>query len=74
MKLTQALKLKVGQYVYHTEKKNADGKTAMRAKVTSVKTWKRDSSKIEVHVKRGLKEFAVFNENELQYITEIEPN
>ena len=68
MTLEEAKSLTIGQTVYHTSKKNADG-TPMRAKVTSVKTWKRDLERVEVHVKRGLYAFACFNERNLDEIS-----
>ena len=68
MNLTQAKTLKQGQLVYHVTKKNADG-SPMRAKVTSIKTWKRSPNRVEVRVKRGLYEYAVFNETELDQLT-----
>lgn len=67
MTLEQAKALRVGDMVHHATKKNADG-TPMRARVTSVKTWKRDLSRIEVHVKHGLYDYVVFNESELDLI------
>ena len=71
MRFLQAKKLKAGDMVYHMIKKNADG-TPMRAKVTSVKTWKRDLTRIEVRVKHGLYDYAMFDENELHLITTSE--
>lgn len=68
MNLQQAKMLKQGQMVYHTWKKNADG-SPMRAKVTSVKVWKRSPERVEVRVKHGLYDYAVFDENSLQEIT-----
>lgn len=68
MTLQEAKNLKQGQLVYHVSKKNSDG-SPMRAKVTSIKTWKRSPERVEVRVKRGLYEYAIFNENELHYIT-----
>jgi hypothetical protein len=53
--------------VYHSWKKNADG-TPMRAKVLSMKIWKRNESRVLVSVKRGLRDFAKFDENELDQI------
>ena len=70
MNLQQAKSLKQGQMVYHVSKKNADG-TPMRARVTSIKTWKskKNIGRVEVRVKRGLYEYATFNENELEEIS-----
>ena len=67
MTIEIARSLKAGDYVYHVEKKNSDG-TPMRAKVTSVKKWIRNPERLEVHVKRGLKEYAVFNEDSIYQI------
>jgi hypothetical protein len=72
MLINEAKELRIGQTVYHTSKKNADV-TAMRAKVTSIKTWKTRPFNVEVHVKRGLYEFAVFYEDELLELTTTEP-
>lgn len=72
MKLETAKTLKQGQMIYHTSKKNADG-TAMRARVTSVKNWKRSPDRVEVRCKRGLYDYATFNETELDQITDVEP-
>jgi len=73
MTLTEAKNLRRGQTVYHTSKKNANGKTAMRAKVTSVKTWKRTPERVVIGVKRGLYEYAKFNELELDQLSTVEP-
>ena len=67
MTLNAAKSLKSGDTVHHVSKKNADG-TPMRAKVTSVKTWKTRPNAIEVHVKHGMYDYAVFGENELSLI------
>ena len=67
MTLQEAKNLKAGDYIHHVIKKNADG-TPMRAKVTSIKTWKRSPGRVEVRYKRGLYEFGVFNERELDQI------
>lgn len=68
MNLQQAKNLKQGQLVYHLSKKNSDG-TPMRAKVTSVKTWKRSPDRVEVGLKHGLYDYAKFDEIEIQWIT-----
>jgi hypothetical protein len=67
MTLEQAKRLAAGSYVHHVTKKNADG-TPMRAKVTSVKTWKTRPDEILVNVKHGLRDFASFSERELDQI------
>ena len=66
MTIHEAKRLKPGDYVYHNTKKNADG-SPMRAKVLSVKVWKRNPERVLVSVKRGLYEYAKFDEN-LVYI------
>ena len=65
MNLSEAKKLNSGDYIYHKIKTNADG-TPMRAKLTSVKTWKRSPERIELRYKRGLKEFGVIDEQEIE--------
>ena len=70
--LDNAKRLAAGTIVYHTTKHNADG-SAMRAKVTSVKTWKRSPGRVEIHVKHGLYDYAVFDENDLHLLTTDEP-
>jgi hypothetical protein len=67
MNLQAAKALRKGDYVHHVTKKNADG-TPMRAKVTSVKTWKTRPEKVEVHVKHGLYDYTWFSESELDQI------
>ena len=67
MTLSQAKALKPGCMVHHVSKKNADG-SPMRARVTSVKTWKRSPDRIEVRVKHGLYDYATFSESELGQI------
>ena len=67
MTLQEAKNLRAGDYIHHITKKNADG-TPMRAKVTSIKTWKRSPNRIEVRCKRGLYDYATFTENELNQI------
>jgi hypothetical protein len=67
MTLNEAKVLKRNDYVHHVTKKNADG-TPMRARVTSVKTWKTRPNEIEVHVKHGMYDYAVFRAYELGQI------
>ena len=67
MTLNEAKGLRAGDMVHHVSKKNADG-TPMRARVTSVKTWKTRPNAIEVHVKHGMYDYATFGENELSQI------
>lgn len=59
-----ALTLKPGNYIHHVSRKNADG-TPMRAKVTSIKTWKTRPNDIEVHVKHGMYDYAIFDASRL---------
>jgi hypothetical protein len=67
MTLDQAKALQTGDYVHHVTKKNRDG-SPMRARVTSVKTWKTRPTEIIVSVKHGLYDYAKFNESELDQI------
>ena len=67
MNLQEAKQLRTGDYIHHVTKKNSDG-TPMRARVTSVKTWKRSPERIEVRYKRGLYEYGAFIESELDQI------
>ena len=68
MTLQEAKNLKQGQYVYHKTKKNANG-APMRAVVLSIKTWKTRPNEIIVSVKRGLRDFAKFNQDEIHILT-----
>ena len=67
MNLQEAKQLKQGDYIHHVSKKNSDG-SPMRARVTSIKTWKRSPECVEVRYKRGLYEYGAFNERELDQI------
>lgn len=67
MTLNEAKALKNGDMIHHVSKLNADG-TPMRARVTSVKTWKTRPLAVEVHVKHGLYDYATFDESELSQI------
>jgi len=52
--LNQAKNLTYGNQLHHVSLKNADG-TPQRFRVSGkVKTWKRDSTRIRVPIKRGL--------------------
>ena len=60
--LEQAKNLKVGQVVYAIGYYNSNG-TAQRFEVQSqAKTWKRNSERVEVNLKRGFKEFVTLTE------------
>jgi hypothetical protein len=67
MTIEEARQLKRGDYIHHVTKINADG-TPMRARVLSVKTWKRDPLRIVVSVKHGLYDYASFSAFELSAI------
>lgn len=67
MNLQEAKQLKQGDYIHTPKKLNADG-TPMRARVTSVKTWKRSPERVEVRYKRGLYEYGTINEREVDMI------
>lgn len=67
MTLDEAKSLRHGEMVHHVSRKNADG-TPMRARVTSVKTWKTRPNEVEVHVKHGLYDYAVFSQYDINLI------
>ena len=67
MNIQEAKTLKAGDYIHHVTKKNSDG-SPMRARVTSVKIWKRSPERVEIRYKRGLYEYGAFNEHELGQI------
>lgn len=64
MNIQEAKSLVQGSTVYHNTKKNADG-SRMKAKVLSVKTWKTRPDDVLVSLKRGLYEYAKFNQDEI---------
>ena len=68
MTLLEAKNLKSGDYIHSLDRKNADN-TPMRARVTSVKTWKTRPDEVLVSYKRGMYEYGKINQNEL---TELE--
>jgi hypothetical protein len=70
--LGQARSLTAGKTIYSIDERNSDG-SAQRFKVLSVKTWKRDTSKVLVSLKRGLKEFVKIDEDQLRYFSLEEP-
>jgi hypothetical protein len=73
IKLWQAKNLKCGQVVYAIGYYNSDG-TAQRFKVCGKpKTWKRNAKRVEVTLKRGLKEFVLLTELCLDEFSLIEP-
>ncbi len=71
MKLSEAKNLEQGQTVYHRTKTNADS-SPMRAKVTSVKIWKRSPDRIEIGLKHGLYDYTKYNETEIKYLSSKE--
>ena len=71
--LGQAKNLKCGEVVYAIGFYNSDG-TAQRFKVCSKpKTWKRNSERVEVSLKRGLKEHVLLTELCLEEFSIEEP-
>jgi hypothetical protein len=64
MNLQEAKNLAKGGYIHSTTKKNADG-TPMRARITSIKTWKTRPNEIEIHYKHGMYDFGTIRQNEL---------
>lgn len=66
--LKQAKELKPGQIVYHAIYDNADG-TPQRWRVNGkVKTWKRSPDRVQVPVKRGLKQYDYITEDDLHLV------
>jgi hypothetical protein len=56
MNLATAKALAQGEYIHHVSVKNADG-TPARARITLIKIWKREPDRIELHYKRGMREY-----------------
>ena len=56
MTLETAKTLTQHSYIHHIVLTNADG-TLMRARITSIKTWKTRPDEIEIHFKRGLYDY-----------------
>lgn len=55
MTLTQAKRLRIGDVLYHTINRNADG-TPQRWRVSGkVKLWKRSPNRVQVPIKNGLR-------------------
>jgi hypothetical protein len=67
MTLQEAKNLVQGSLVHHVSKRNADG-TPMRAKVLSVRTWKRSPDRVLVSLKHGLYDYAKFDEREIDQL------
>ncbi len=64
MKLKQAKALQSGDYIHSKSRFNSDS-TPMRARITSVKTWKTRPDSVLVKYKRGLYEHGTLNQNEI---------
>ena len=62
----QTLGLGYGDWLYHRTKRQAGGREPLRVRVSgSVRTWKRDPTRIEVPTKWGLRGHHVITEREL---------
>lgn len=59
-------------YVYHRTAKRRDG-TACAAKVTSIRTWKRDPNRWEIGWKYGMYEYGTITPQNASEWTTIEP-
>lgn len=57
MTLGEAKELCGGQWIYHCDARQGDKTVPFRARVTSVKTWKREPDRVEVRAVHGLKQF-----------------
>jgi hypothetical protein len=64
--------VKQGDYVYHRTVKKADG-TAAGARITSVRTWKRDPNRWEIGWKYGMYEYGKITPYDASEWTRIEP-
>lgn len=65
----QAKVLRHGQTLYHRINRNRDG-SAQRWRVASVvKTWKRNSSRIQFTVKYGLRTWGIVREYDLELLS-----
>ena len=65
MTLQEAKNLAIRQIIYHAYFPNADGSPQRWVVNGQVKTWKRDSNRVRVPVKRGLYEFGYLMEDNL---------
>lgn len=66
--LEQAKRLKHGDILYHVTLKNSDG-SAQRWRVNGkVKTWKRDVTRVQVPLKRGLYSHGYLTEHDLELV------
>lgn len=64
MTLSEAKSLKSGDYIHSITQKNADG-TPMRARVTSVKTWKKRPGQVLIGYKHGMYDYGKLTEMDL---------
>ena len=67
MTFAEAQTLKTGDTIHHLSLKNADG-SPMRARVTSIHRWRKQPNRIDIHVKHGLYDFAIFDETTIDTI------
>lgn len=66
MTLEQAKSLGYHSEIHHDTIKQNGGKSCYRARLTSApKTWKRDSSRVEIRFVHGLRSFDYINETYL---------
>ena len=66
--LEQAKALSPGDILHHSTNRNTDS-TCQRWKVNGkVKTWKRDSSRVLIPVKHGLRNYGYITEDELAMV------
>lgn len=72
MDMHDARRLRAGSMIYPKGKYNADG-TAMRARVTSVKTWKTRPTEIQIGYKHGMYDTGYLNQHDLANFTTKEP-
>lgn len=71
MTIDQAKNLRAGEIIYHVTRADTTG--PMKAKVTSVKTWKRSPDRIEIRYKRGMYEFGTLFPQDLPEFTTERP-
>lgn len=73
MNLQEAKSLKAGTFVFELALRTYT-KRSPKWKVTSVKTWKRQPDRVEVHIKHGLYDFGYFNETQLDQWSLTDPS
>jgi hypothetical protein len=72
MTVEEAKQLKREQSVFtydidKRKKANRSGQRWYRARVTSVKTWKRTPEKVDVHIVYGLRDYMVLDQTNIMY-------